>query len=180
MLLHSDIRRTWSLVIVAALPLAGGLMMQAQAAGPTRVIALTLGGDSNMNRDALSWSSSISYARGFDTPGWYGKGWSVELEYGQENDHEVNKITESVNAYAGLYYDLSSNTGISVQLGRGLKERVRDEGGWTNAGNTLIDVGIGRDFHTFLGNNAVALTATYDLDEDELAIGASYTVFWKY
>ena len=44
----------------------------------------------------------------------------------------------------------------------------------------MINAAVGREYKTAFGINELALTTSYDLDESEWGLGASFTLLWKY
>lgn len=168
--------------LVAAALILSVTCLYAHAAETERFNALgiTLSGSTSVDIDSNSGAISIDYARVLRGTRWYGAGFSgsVEFERERERDDATKQIKESETVYlaAGVFYDLSIVTQLTIALAKGVREKRHDTQSWQPGGNYLIGFSIGRDIETPIGSHTVSLRSDYDFNENEFAIGVGISM----
>ena len=164
-----------SLVIATLFLSVTGLSAHAEEAERFNALGFTLSGSTSLDNDSNSGAISIDYARILRGTRWYGSGFGGSVEYERERERDdttkQSKENETIYLAAGVFYDLSNVTQITISLSKGVREKLGDAQSWKTGGNTLVNFSIGRDIETPIGSHTVSLRSDYDINEKELAIG---------
>ncbi len=143
-------------------------------------VGFTIGGNTNLSRDAAGWEVALDYARALKGTKWYGSGLLTQIKYDQDFAPNKRNKTETISLYAGIYYDISSKNEIALLVGQGIRERESDGNGWQRGGNTHLNIALGRDFDSPFGSVTLAVSTEYDIQASELSLGASFSKLWDF
>jgi hypothetical protein len=143
-------------------------------------VGFTIGGNTNLDRDAAGWSLALDYARTLKGTQWYGSGLLTQIEYDQEFSPDKDSKTETISLYAGIYYDISSKNEIAFLIGQGFQERESGGNGWKQGGNTVLNAALGRDLDSPFGSVTLAVSTEFDIQASEWSLGASFSKLWDF